>query len=265
MPTTRVRVRDHYYDGQDRLVMQGGEFGPDGQIIRGTEQPKRNGLQALYGGKPYSPGEEFDMNDRDLKASGVGEPDAGIELASVHAERMERIVRRENEAARRAGETGNWFERLGNAQKEDIRAKALSQKLHSEKAREHIERALGSSGYEAGKHLTQALDAENEVTAATLRCAAELQQRMDDAMEQGKRDSAALQEQFAKEREAMAQQLARQEQLLAELQAKIATPPPRPPAAAAPDHPAPAAEVSSSAQPAAAPAPPATTPHKRGR
>jgi hypothetical protein len=250
--------------------MQGGEFGPDGQIIRGTEQPKRNGLQALYGGKPYSPGDEFDMNDRDLKAAGVGEPDSGIELASVHAARMERIAKRENEAAQRAGEKGNWFERLANQQEEQARARALSMKLNSEKAREHIERALGHQGPEAGRHLAHALDAEGDLTAATLRRATELEQRLQDVLEQGRRESAALQERFTQERAAMAEQLARQERVLAELQARAAVTPPA--AAEPPAVPKTAVREEAAAAgpapsvPAAAPPPAAAASHsRRGR
>lgn len=225
MSTTRVRVRDYYYDGQDRVVMQGGEYGPDGQIIRGSEQPKRNGLQFLYGGKPHSPGDEFDMNDRDLKSAGLGEPDSGIELASEHTARQERIERRERAVAERSGETGNWFARLASAQEEEIRAKALTMKLQSEKAREHIERALGQTGPVAGQSLSKALEAEGEHTAETARRAMELQRRLDDLESKNQQESASLQQRMAAERSLLEEQLAAQGKLLAELQAKLAAGP----------------------------------------
>ncbi len=162
----RVRVRDFFYDGQDRVVLQGGDIGPDGQVQRGTEQPKRNGLQYLYGGTPHSPGDEFEMSDDHAKQETIGSPESTLELASVHAARLQRQAQREQAAQSKASEGGNWFAAQSKADEDRIRAHALSQKFQSERAREHIDRALGGSGRAAGDSLLAALEEEKEHAAS---------------------------------------------------------------------------------------------------
>lgn len=212
----RVRVRDFYYDAQDRIVLQGGDIGPDGQVVRGTEEPKRNGLQYLYGGVPHSPGEEFEMSDDHCKQESIGHIDSTLEWYHTHAERLERIAGREQQASKKAAD-GNWFAQQSKQDEDKIRAQALSRQFESELAREHIERALGTGGKAAGDHLTAAITEERAHATAERR-------KLEDALLRAAQERESLEDVVARdraERQQLAQTLADQAALLAELKKEL--------------------------------------------